>query len=871
MRPPLCGQRRIADAILERKTGYGMKATGLRGLLALMVMASPLAAMAQQAGSGAVALTGPGAGASEDFGTLASVQGTTSSVLPTGWYFLETGNSNANNTYLVDDGESMSGNTFSYGSVGSGERALGALASGSVVATLGAQLRNDSGATVSELAISFFVEQWRLGAIGGSDTLSFAYSTDATALNNGTWTPLPALDAVAPVTTGTASQKLDGNLPANRTQVSGTLTGLNLAPDATLWIRWADANDLGSDDGLAIDDLVFGTPVDVPPILVSSYPIHNATDFPANAALTLTFSEPVVVSGTWFEIQCASSGYRNPSNVLVSGGPTQYFLTPATAFTVGESCDLTLDTDFIVDQGANAYPLTDPGTIHFSTVAPPPNVLPSVTSTVPSQNATNFPSAGDLKVTFSEPVTAASGAFSLACDASTGIALSPSSSDGGVNFTIGTGTALVAGDSCHFTIHAASITDVDGGAMQADFTVDFTVMNTANTSAYYQNVNLASPQMLRCSLHETIKGHTKYPYSGSGTNSWSILEIAQEDPANPNRIIDVYRNRSYAKGSDRAGTGGGITYNREHTWPNSLGFANSNLAAYTDTHMLWLSDTQQNADRGNKPYANCPASSGCSELPTEVNGGVGGPGQSNWVKTPDGNSGSFETWNHRKGEMARAMFYMAIRYEGIASEDGHDGDTPDLELTDTRSLIVLTSNTAAKAYMGLLTDLLAWHAGDAPDAEEVTRNGVIQSFQNNRNPFVDHPEWVSPALFQSTQPATCVLNLNAPAANDDSYAVAQGGTLTVAAASGVLFNDSDAEGAPISAQDASAVGHGTLALAANGGFTYTPQASYCGSDSFTYRTSDGTRLSAPATVTIAVGSNCGTPLGDPIFKDGFED
>ncbi|OCG92385.1 hypothetical protein LMG933_22775, partial [Xanthomonas euvesicatoria] len=72
-------------------------------------------------------------------------------------------------------------------------------------------------------------------------------------------------------------------------------------------------------------------------------------------------------------------------------------------------------------------------------------------------------------------------------------------------------------------------------------------------------------------MHATIKGHTVYPYSGSGTSTWTILEMADEDPNNSGRILDAYRNRSYAKVSDRAGTGSGLTYNREHTWPNSLG------------------------------------------------------------------------------------------------------------------------------------------------------------------------------------------------------------------------------------------------------------------------------------------------------------
>ena len=175
-------------------------------LLAALAMCLPASAMAQMVGSGVVSLAGPGAGASEDFNSLDSTHNSTSSTLPAGWYFLESG-TNANGTYLVDDGSSQSGNTFSYGAQGSSERALGTLASNSLTSTIGAQLRNDSGATVVDLDISFFVEQWRLGTPGGADVMAFAYSTSATSLNSGTWTPFTSLNAVAPVTTGTEGDR----------------------------------------------------------------------------------------------------------------------------------------------------------------------------------------------------------------------------------------------------------------------------------------------------------------------------------------------------------------------------------------------------------------------------------------------------------------------------------------------------------------------------------------------------------------------------------------------------------------------------------------------------------------------------------------
>jgi endonuclease I len=291
--------------------------------------------------------------------------------------------------------------------------------------------------------------------------------------------------------------------------------------------------------------------------------------------------------------------------------------------------------------------------------------------------------------------------------------------------------------------------------------IHFTV-GSGDSSTYYSTINASSPGQLRCTLHLLIRGHTAYPYSGSGTNAWTILETAQANPNNPNQILDVYKNRLYTAISDRAGTGGGTTYNREHTWPNSLGFPSTTgdlglpNAPYTDTHMLYLSDTGYNSDRGNKPYANCPQSApgNCGERSTEANLGFGGgsgvyPGNSNWV-----NGNSFETWNHRKGDTARAILYMAIRYEG--GTDPTSGQTePNLELTDNRGQIVGSSNYNVPAYMGLLTDLLAWHLADPPDAAEILRNDVIQIFQGNRNPFIDHPEWGTQTLFQSNNPTTC--------------------------------------------------------------------------------------------------------------------
>ncbi|MGH8106820.1 MAG: endonuclease I family protein, partial [Arenimonas sp.] len=335
-------------------------------------------------------------------------------------------------------------------------------------------------------------------------------------------------------------------------------------------------------------------------------------------------------------------------------------------------------------------------------------------------------------------------------------------SGGGRAVTLVDYTALQAGETCTLTVLAIGVSDEEGLAMTQDKVISFKIAG-GSVSGYYAPVNSSSAEQLRCSLNTVIRGHTVYPYSAGTTDTWDILEIADEDPNNSGHILDVYKNRSYIKVSDRAGTGTGVTYNREHTWPNSLGFgtATGNLGLphgpYTDTHMLYLSDTDYNADRGNDPYGNCTMASGCGERATEVNNGNGGgtgvyPGNSNWT-----NGSRFETWGNRKGDVARAVMYMAIRYEG-GTHTVTGQNEPDLELTDIVGLIVGTSSSPA--YMGLLTDLLAWHQADPPDAAEVARNEVIFNFQGNRNPFIDHPEWATAALFNSAKPASCTLNTN---------------------------------------------------------------------------------------------------------------
>jgi hypothetical protein len=107
----------------------------------------------------------------------------------------------------------------------------------------------------------------------------------------------------------------------------------------------------------------------------------------------------------------------------------------------------------------------------------------------------------------------------------------------------------------------------------------------------------------------------------------------------------------------------------------------------------------------------------------------------------------------------------------------------------------------------------------------------------------------------TSAPATVSIAVQAvndsPTALPNAYTVAGGTTLSIAAP-GILGNDTDVESSPLAAQLVSAPTRGSLALSATGGFTYTPQAGYAGSDSFSYRASDGTAASGVAVVSLTV-------------------
>lgn len=187
----------------------------------------------------------------QDFNSL--VSNGTSGVFPDGWNTAESGAA-ADGLYAAGNGSGSAGDTYSFGTTGLPERALGTLQSGTLNPVFGFYFTNNTGSTITSITVSFTGEQWRLGNAGRQDRLDFQFSLNAATLSAGDWADLDILDFTAPVNSG-ATGPLDGNAAPNRTLITGTITGILIPDGSTGYFRWTDPDASGADDGLAIDDI----------------------------------------------------------------------------------------------------------------------------------------------------------------------------------------------------------------------------------------------------------------------------------------------------------------------------------------------------------------------------------------------------------------------------------------------------------------------------------------------------------------------------------------------------------------------------------------------------------------------------------------
>jgi predicted extracellular nuclease len=364
---------------------------------------------------------------------------------------------------------------------------------------------------------------WRAGVTNRSaaDRLDFQLSTDATSLLTGIWTDYNSLDFNSP-NINTAAGLLNGNNAGNRTALSFTITGLTIPNGSTFWIRWTDFNINSSDDGLAVDDfslIPLGVAADNAPSVSGTTPTGGATDVLLTDNVSVTFSEPVNVSGSWFGLSCATSGAHT---AVVSGGPTTFTLDPDSDFVNSELCTLTVSAANVTDQDANDPPdaMVNDYTTSFTTIGP--DNAPAVASTIPADGATNVPINQSVVVNFTEPVNVTDPWFSLTC--ATSGAHAATVTGGPTSFTLNPTVDFVYGELCTLTIDAAKIADQDSNDppnnMVINFVAGFTTELDPCTLSYtpiYQ-IQGSGPSAAITGVVTTqgvVVGDYEYPGSGS--------------------------------------------------------------------------------------------------------------------------------------------------------------------------------------------------------------------------------------------------------------------------------------------------------------------------------------------------------------------
>ena len=227
-------------------------------------------------------------------------------------------------------------------------------------------------------------------------------------------------------------------------------------------------------------------------------------------------------------------------------------------------------------------------------------------------------------------------------------------------------------------------------------------------NGYYNNANGKTGDELKIALYNIIKGHHVVSYNGL------INAFAYTDCKPDGKIWDIYSNIEYSPSTGLCGEyeQEGDCWNREHTWPQS--WFNESTTPRSDLFHVYPTDGYVNGQRSNYPYGevNRP-------IYTSGNGSKLGP------CVTSGYSGRvFEPIDEYKGDIARSYFYMSVRYYSEDSDWGASGMTNKSEILPWA-----------------MTMLLRWSDEDPVSDKEIARNNAIYGYQNNRNPFIDHPEY----------------------------------------------------------------------------------------------------------------------------------
>lgn len=252
------------------------------------------------------------------------------------------------------------------------------------------------------------------------------------------------------------------------------------------------------------------------------------------------------------------------------------------------------------------------------------------------------------------------------------------------------------------------------------------ITNAQIPTGYYDNAAGLTGYALKTRLGEIITaGYQTKSYDNlyngyptTDTDKWyendgSVLDIYSENPTG----TDPY---NYQHGVKKCGNyaNEGDCYNREHSIPQSL--FNEASPMVSDIQHILPTDGKVNGMRSNYPYGKVN-----NPTWTSKNGSKVGPNASS------GYSGTvFEPINEFKGDVARVMLYFVTRYQTRLSSFSSGN-------------MLNTSNVNQGLTTWELNLMLLWHQQDPVSEREITRNNAAYVYQKNRNPYIDHPEYVA--------------------------------------------------------------------------------------------------------------------------------
>lgn len=333
-------------------------------------------------------------------------------------------------------------------------------------------------------------------------------------------------------------------------------------------------------------------------------------------------------------------------------------------------------------------------------------------------------------------VVASGGGYASNTSYSEALCLSDASYVFRIDDTYGDGICCTVG-SGQYSVVFNGTTVASGGSFAASESTSFTLgttgggTGTGDLSAYYASAQGLTGYSLKSALYDIIKGHVSQGYGALWTfynanerdsyyeNDGSILDIYSEKPAGG----DSY---TYTPVSDQCGnySGEGSCYNREHSFARSW-FGGAVEPMNSDVHHIFATDGYVNGKRSSYPYGEVGSATFTSDNGSLLGSASAALGYSGTV---------FEPIDEFKGDLARAYFYMATRYENVIG--GWQGNS-----TSADAVLNGSSNQVFENWT--LAMLKGWHQQDPVSQKELDRNEAAYSHQSNRNPFVDYPQFVS--------------------------------------------------------------------------------------------------------------------------------